>query len=517
MTWEGLEGSGAHSERGSYTVAGGAAPAGLLRADWLLPLLHAPSPRSGSQLSEASREVWDLESLQEPGPGVEPVPGHSSLAGGSSSPEPSLYPAPFLGPGEGQEDSGTNRSLTSGSNTGKTKRKFPEAACTALPPQTSSSGDLCSSLSFLSGTSASEGGDFGRGRETGPLQVLAGHPEEPWGVDPSPSADRKPLEASPEPDPRSPQAPPGDPSGLAAPRAESQAPRFVGSRAPPALEEVCPPVAGGVLPEVLSPTDEVLSYGSATLPPSTHRDTCLPPLPPNVLAEREADPAHPHSEGFPSLPEDTWSPWGALGAPGEDASILTGELPSLSEEGLPAALSLGPQESGLCLGVAGQGRNCGDELGESSSIGGHQAMGGQWAEPVGWLGSPLCGGAGDTPVGLPRLSVQPPTLSSVGCVTGESLPTLLAAGDTGLYGSRLGHPAPTLGSGPCTDTPGMERAEVVDLVSTQLTRRILCDSLAVLSEPAPPGSLGTEEPAGASRVTQSHTAATGQSWGRRDS
>ncbi|XP_074218625.1 coiled-coil domain-containing protein 187 isoform X9 [Camelus bactrianus] len=367
------------------------------------------------------------------------------------------------------------------------------------------------------GTSASEGGDFGRGRETGPLQVLAGHPEEPWGVDPSPSADRKPLEASPEPDPRSPQAPPGDPSGLAAPRAESQAPRFVGSRAPPALEEVCPPVAGGVLPEVLSPTDEVLSYGSATLPPSTHRDTCLPPLPPNVLAEREADPAHPHSEGFPSLPEDTWSPWGALGAPGEDASILTGELPSLSEEGLPAALSLGPQESGLCLGVAGQGRNCGDELGESSSIGGHQAMGGQWAEPVGWLGSPLCGGAGDTPVGLPRLSVQPPTLSSVGCVTGESLPTLLAAGDTGLYGSRLGHPAPTLGSGPCTDTPGMERAEVVDLVSTQLTRRILCDSLAVLSEPAPPGSLGTEEPAGASRVTQSHTAATGQSWGRRDS
>lgn len=139
-------------------------------------------------------------------------------------------------------------------------------------------------------------------------------------------------------------------------------------------------------------------------------------------------------------------------------------------------------------------------------------MGGQWPELVSWPGSPLCGEIGDAPVGLPRLSAQPSTLSRVAWMAREGLPMLLAAGDTGLSGAGRGDPAPALGTGRrYTDRPGLERAEVVDLVSTQLTRRILCDTLAVLSELAPPGSPLTEELAGASRVPEAHTAATGQS------
>lgn len=70
--------------------------------------------------------------------------------------------------------------------------------------------------------------------------------------------------------------------------------------------------------------------------------------------------------------------------------------------------------------------------------------------------------------------------------------------------------------GPGTGVPGMDRAEAVDVVSTQLTRRILCDTLAVLSELAPPGSSMTEELAGATCVLGPHAVAAGQSWGRRD-
>ncbi|XP_032978091.1 coiled-coil domain-containing protein 187 isoform X2 [Rhinolophus ferrumequinum] len=508
VPWERPEGSGASPLLGFSTVLGGPELAlGLPQASQQPPLLHVPSPRSGSELSEASSEVWDEDDLPEPGAGAQPASGQTWPAGGSSGLENGEAPQtalPSLGPGMGQEASGTSGSLTSGSNTGKAKRTSPEAACMVSPSKVSSSSDLDLSLSIPSGSSVSEGADFGKGGETRPPQASPGRPEEPWEADLSPSTDRKPLQALPEPEvPVSLQAPPGNPSELAGLTAESRAPEHGGSGAPPVPEEDRPPLAG-VLPEILSPVDEVLSYGSADLPSSTHRGALFPLPPPTLSAESGAT-ASPHSEDFPSPPEDTMSPGGSLGPPEEDASISTGELPS-SEEGLPEALSLGPQESGLCLGEGAPGGSLGDGLEESSSTAGDQAVGGPWSAP-GWLGSPLCVGAGDAPV-------QPPPLSRTACVAGEGLPTLLTAGDTGLSG--CGDPAPALHVGPCTELPGVEQATVLDLVSTQLSRRILCDTLAVLSELAQPGSSTTEGLADASPAPGPHTAATGPSRGRWD-
>lgn len=54
---------------------------------------------------------------------------------------------------------------------------------------------------------------------------------------------------------------------------------------------------------------------------------------------------------------------------------------------------------------------------------------------------------------------------------------------------------------------------MVELVSTELNRRILGDTLAVLSELAPPpGSPPTEELADTSRVPRPHPEATEQYW-----
>ncbi|XP_019497463.1 PREDICTED: proline-rich protein 36 [Hipposideros armiger] len=504
-TWERPEGSGASPLLGFSTVLGGPESApGLLRASQQPPLLVA-SPRSGSELSEASSELWDEEDLPEPGAGARPASEHASPAEGGT-PQTAL---PSLGPGMWQEASGTSGSPTSASNTGRARRTSPEAAYSAFPSKTSSSSDSDLSLSLPSGSSASsasKGADFGKGGEPGPPQASAGCPEGPWDTDLSPSIDRKPLQASPEPEVLvSPQAPPGDPSGLAALTAESWAPGRGGSGAPPVSEEARRPLASGVLPEILSPVDEVLSYGSADLPSSTHRGAHFPPPPPALPTESGATPS-PHSEDFPSPPEDTMSSGSSLGPPEEDTSISTGKLPSLSEGVLPKALALGAEESGLCLGEGAQGGSLGDGLEESSSTAGGQTVGGRWSE-LSWRGPPLCGEAGNAPVQLP-------TLSRAACVTREGLPTLLTAGDAGLSGWE--DPAPALEVGPCTGLPGVERAEVLDLVSTQLSRRILCDTLAVLSELAQPGSSMTEELAGASRVPGPHTAAAGQSCGRRD-
>ncbi|KAB0394080.1 hypothetical protein E2I00_001784, partial [Balaenoptera physalus] len=299
--------------------------------------------------ADLSREVWDPEGLREPGAGAGLAPGCCLPTGGSSHLEhaggPLVLP-PFLGPGEGQKDSGTSGSPTSGSNAGKAKGRSPEAANPTFPSQTSSSGDLHSSLSFPSGTLASEGAEFGQRGETGPPLASAGCPEGPWGARPSPSTDGKPLQAPSEPEvPGSPRAPPGAPGGPAALTAESRAPGCGESRAPFVLEEACPPLARGVLTEILSPVREVLSYGRADLPSPTHWDTRLPPPLPILPADGEASPARAHSEDFPSPPEDAECPGGSWGTPGEDAPIITGELPSLSEEGLPEPLSPGPQES----------------------------------------------------------------------------------------------------------------------------------------------------------------------------
>ncbi|XP_045737861.1 coiled-coil domain-containing protein 187 [Mirounga angustirostris] len=484
---ERVEGSGAGPRRGSPVDAGGPEPGGgPQQAGWLLPLPDAPSSRSGSELSEASSELWDEENLLEPGTGAEPASGRSSPAGGSSHLESGGAPCsapPSLGLGEGQEASGTSGSLISGLNTGRAKQVSREAACMALPSKSSSS-DLDLPLSSPSGSLASEAVDFGGGGDTGPLQASDGCPQGPGDADLRLSNDGKPQQAWSEPEvPVNLRAPPRDAGDLVARTPEGWAP---GCRGRGDSLEACSTLANGVLPEILSPVDDVLSYGSADLPSSTHRDASLPPLPPTLPAEREANATSLHSEDFPPPPEDALSPGGSLGSPGEDASIKTGELPSLSEEGLPEPLSPGPQESGLCLEVGRQGGSLRDKLGESCCDGGAQAVGSQWSEPARWLGSPLCGGAGDAVAGLPRLPVQPPSPSRVASEAGEGLPVLLAAGGTGPSGTGQGDPAPALGAGRWVDAPGMERAEVVDLVSSQLTRRILCDSLAVLSEMAQP-------------------------------
>lgn len=310
-----------------------------------------------------------------------------------------------------------------------------------------------------------KGAGVGQRGETGPLHASTDCPEGPQEADLSPQADRN-----------LPGAPPATPGVLAALRPESRAPGNMDSGAPAAPGEASPALEGRVLPEILSPVDEVLSYGSADLPSSTHRAA---PLPPALPAGSGAFP-NPPSEDFPSPPED--------------ASTSTWELPSLSE-----ALSLGPQEDSLCLAAGAQGRSLRDQLGESHSTGRNQAVGGQWPEPIGWLRSPWFGGAGNAPAGPPGQSVQPPTLFGEACEAGEGLPALLTAGHIGLAGPWQGDSARALDGGPCMG-PGEDRAEVVDLLSTQLSRRILCDTLAVLSEQTPPASPGTRELTGAGRV-----------------
>nr|CAI9707026.1 unnamed protein product [Rangifer tarandus platyrhynchus] len=501
-TWEGLEGTEALSGHSSGTGVGGLAPAGGLPV--------AQSLRSGLERSELSSEVWGRESPRDPGAGAGPAPGRCLPVGHASHLERAGVPLalpPFLGPGKGREDSGTSGSPTSGSDTGKAQRRSREAAGARLPSQTSSSGDLHLTLSFPSGTSVSE---FGQRGETVPPQASGGCPEGPQGTHPSPSTDRKPVWTSSEPEVLlMPGAPPGDPGGQAAQTAESWAPGCGGSRAPPVLKEACTPLAGGVLPEILSPVGEALSQSSLDLPPSTQRDACLPPLPPILPADGEADPASPHSEDFPTPPEDAVCPGVSLDTPGEAASLIMGEWSSLSGEGLSESPSPGPQEeAGLCLGVAGQGRSLGEVLGESGSVGRDQATDSRLSEPVS-LGSPCCGGAGDAPGWLPVLPAQPLTLSGVACVSVGSP----AAGDPGLPGSGQGDPALALGAGPHAALPGVQRAEVVGLLSAQLSSRVLRDALAVLSEAAPAGSPAAEGP---SRGTRAHTAATGQSWGRLD-
>ncbi|XP_044120307.1 coiled-coil domain-containing protein 187 [Neovison vison] len=423
VAWERLEGSRTGRQGGSPTDAGGPEPrGGLLRAGQLLPLPDAPSGRSGSELSEASSEVWDEENLLGPGPGADPASGRRSPAGGSSHLEDGRAPCsgpPSLGLGEGQESSRTSGSLISGLDTERAKQVSSEAAFPPLPSTASPSSDLDLPLSSPSGSLASEGVEFGEGGDTRALKASAGCPEGPGDTDLSLSNHRKPQQAWSEPEvPVSPQAPPGDPGGLVAQKPEGWAPGCRGRGHSPAPEEACPTLANGVLPEILSPVDDVLSYGSADLPSSSHRDTSLPPWPPTLPAEREGTSLR--SGDFPPPPEDAMSPGGSPGPPGEDASIRTGELPSLSEEVLPEPLFPGPQE--------------------------------------------------------------------VAFMAGEGLPMLLAAGGTGPSGTGHGDLDPALGVGSHADVPGGERAEVVDLVSSQLTRRILCDTLAVLSELAQPAA-----------------------------
>ncbi|KAK1333905.1 LOW QUALITY PROTEIN: hypothetical protein QTO34_004903 [Cnephaeus nilssonii] len=437
--------------RGSPTASG----PGLLRAGQPRLRPDVPSPGSGSELSEASSEVWDEDSPLEPGTGAQPAAGRPFPAGGSSDLEVGGAPSKALlspGPGGGQEASGTGGSLTSELDAGKASWPCPEAACTACLPRAPSCSHAALSLPFPSGSSGSKGA--GPRRRDGPLQASTDCPEGPREADLSPQTDRNP-----------PRAPPATPRVLAALRAESRAPGHVGSGAPAAPGEASPALEGSVLPEILSPVDEVLSYSSADLPSSTHR--AAPRLPPSQQAAGPP-PAPPPRTSLPHL--KTPPP-----APGSYPPCLRPRPWGPRRPALPG---------GRCTGQEPRG-----PTGESHSTGRNQAVGDQWSEPVGWLRSPSCGGAGNALAGPPGQSVQPPTLS--GEARWEDLPALLTAGHTGLAGPWQGDSAPALDGGPCVG-PGGGRAEVVDLVSTQLSRRILCDTLAVLSELAPRAARGQE-------------------------
>ncbi|VCW78526.1 unnamed protein product, partial [Gulo gulo] len=229
VAWERLEGSRTGPRGGSPIDAGGPEPRGdLVRAGRLLPLPDAPSGRSGSELSEASSEVWDEENLLGPGPGADPASGRSSPAGGSSHLEGGRAPCsvpPSLGLGEGQEASRTSGSLVSGLNTERAKQVSPEAGFPPLPSTASPSSDLDLPLSSPSRSLAPGGVEFGEGGDTGALQASAACPEGPGDTDLSLSNHRKPQQAWSEPEvPVSLQAPPGDPGGLVAQTPEGWAP-----------------------------------------------------------------------------------------------------------------------------------------------------------------------------------------------------------------------------------------------------------------------------------------------------
>ncbi|XP_035317328.1 coiled-coil domain-containing protein 187 isoform X1 [Cricetulus griseus] len=482
----------------------------FLQAGWPLSFSHVPSPRLGSELSESSSQIWDEnneENLEEPSPCVEPPSGSSLPANGSLDMEGSGRPhttLPSLGPGEEQDASRSSRSVTDTLNTGKARQMSPVTTFTMFPHQIPSTSDSTLLLSFHLDTPSSERAGLSKGNI--PTAASAGYQEEPQDVDTSPSIERKPLQALP--DPKAPVT-------LKAPSED---------RAPLVTEVARPSYVDGFLTEILSPVDEELSYGSGDLPSSIHRDTHLPPPPPTPQAKSDTNETSPSSEDFPSPPEEAMFPGDLLDTLEEDLSITAEDMSSLSEGALEEALSLGPQDSQHCLGASGQDGN----LDDSSSI------------------SPLSNWVVSAPETSPRLSTQPLSPSSVAYVAREnpkeapgsqsaeqgieqlldrraamSSPSRSAPSESPppdpvpSVAESLKHTSKKEGqscwtedqhklqglldrqllcrrnwtfdpaSGACADFSGTGDAGPVDLVSTQLSRRILCDSLAALSGLAP--------------------------------
>nr|XP_039317450.1 coiled-coil domain-containing protein 187 isoform X2 [Saimiri boliviensis boliviensis] len=439
LTWQRPRGSRARPLQGCFVdtaMAGDSEPEQHPEVGQLLPFPDVPSPRSGSELSEASSKVWGKDSeedLLEPCPDADLASVSFLPAGGSSDPKSGMEPQmalPSTQPWKVQEASGTGKSLTGVADTGEAQQAPPEAARVVFPPQIPSPGDSDSLPAFPLGTSEGEGADLGRGGETSSLSTKS-----------------KPLHLTPEPKTLvTLQAPPGDPGRLAPPAAESRAPGPGGNGAPAVLEEACPRLARGILTEIRSPVDEVLSYGSADLPSSIHREAPLPPPLPTPHAQSDAeDTTTPGSDTFPSPP---------LGPLGEDTAVTTQDLSSLSEESLLEALFPGPQESeapqklGLCPGAARPGGSLEDQLGRSSSVAEDEAGGSQWPEPVSWPGSSSSAGSGRGPGGLPEPPVQPTAPSRVASVAREGLSGLLATGDTDvMLLSSSGEQNPALDTG----------------------------------------------------------------------
>lgn len=321
--------SGFSEEAAEAAVAGGSEPEySILQAGWPLLLPHAPSPRLGSELSESSSQIWEEnneDNLVDPSPCVEPAPESSLPENGSVDLEGSRGPhTSHTSPGP-EETSRSRRSLTAMLNTGESRQVSPVATFTVSSPQRPSISDSTVSLSFPLGTSTPERAGLSKGNMA--TEASAGCQEEPQDADTSPPMQRKPLQASLDP-----KGPP-----------TLQAPSEDG---PSLVTEVASlSCVDGFLSEILSPVDEELSYGSGDLPSSIHRDTHLPPPPP--IPQAKSDINEPSSEDFPSPPEEAMFPDDSLGTLGEDPSITAGDMSSLSEV-------LGPQESGHCLEASKQ-------------------------------------------------------------------------------------------------------------------------------------------------------------------
>lgn len=528
VTLQKLEGRGTRPLSGfseEAAVAGDLEPGyNSLQAGWPLSFPRAPSPRLGSELSESSSQIWDEnneENLEEPSPGVEPPSGSSLPASGSLDMKDnggSYATNTSPGSGEEQEASRTCRSPTGTSNTGKTLQISPVATFTVFPHQTPFTNDSALPLSFCVDTSTSEKTD--PSKENMPPEASVGHQEEPQDADTGPSIQKKPLQALP------------DPKATMTPKAPSE------DKAPLVTEVASPSYVEGFLTEILSPVDEELSYGSGDLPSSIHRDAHLPPPPPTPQAKSDINEPNPSSEDFPSPPEEAMFPGDSLDTLGEDMSITAEDMSSLSEGALEEALFQGPQKSGHCLGASGHGGS----LDDSSSIPplsnwvvGAPEMSPRLstqplspspvacvarenlAETTGSQGrsweAVQCSEGAKHQKGMEHLlDRKAATCSPSWFGLSESSPSDPVPSVVSGQAESLKHTSvktegqscwtedqPTLQdlldrqqlcrrdwafdstSGACVDFPGTGDAGPVDVVSTQLSRRILCDSLAALS------------------------------------
>ncbi|XP_030391706.1 centrosome-associated protein 350-like isoform X2 [Gopherus evgoodei] len=116
-------------------------------------------------------------------------------------------------------------------------------------------------------------------------------------------------------------------------------------------DEVLPPIDKDTLSEILSPVDEVLSYGSVDLPSSNKKDLSLYsedlPTPPEEIGGIKSGDISFSTEDFPSPPEQvTFSERrDSHYSLNEDVSGQTDELPSLGDRAMPEELP--PPSSGL--------------------------------------------------------------------------------------------------------------------------------------------------------------------------
>nr|XP_032623477.1 coiled-coil domain-containing protein 187 [Chelonoidis abingdonii] len=111
-------------------------------------------------------------------------------------------------------------------------------------------------------------------------------------------------------------------------------------------DEVLPPIDKDTLSEILSPVDEVLSYGSVDLPSSNKKDLSLysedlPTLPEEIGGIKSGDISF-STEDFPSPPEQmTFSERrDSHYSLNDDVSGQTDELPSLGDSAMPEELPL---------------------------------------------------------------------------------------------------------------------------------------------------------------------------------